>query len=98
MQNPFGSRTDPKLQALIDDVVYRMNEVTVASDDYPKLLTQLERLNKLKAETSRPPISRDTLVMVGGNVLIAFGMIAYEHAHVITSKALGRMSSPGSMY
>jgi hypothetical protein len=82
----------------IHAVAARMQIVGVESDEYPKLMTYLEKLHKLKAGDRRAPVKLDTIVTTGGTVLVAFLLIAYEQKHVITSKALPflRMTTPSN--
>lgn len=59
------------------------------SDEYKKIVDQLERLNKIAASTGSEKVSKDGLIAVVGN-LAGIGLIlSHERLHVITSKALG---------
>lgn len=83
---PVKERTH--LDDEIHAVVAEMQRVGVNSEKYPALMTYLERLHKLQAHERREPVKLDTLVMVGGNFLVALLVVAYEQKHVITSKAV----------
>lgn len=78
----------------IDAVLKEMDEKGVTSEEYPKLMTLLERLNKIKAQSRRDPISRDTIVMVAGNLMGILLIVAYEQKHVMTSKGLNYIIRP----
>lgn len=82
----FNDEEKTALDDQIDAVLKEMTNKGVDSDEYPKLLTHLERLNKLKHASTQQPASRDTWIMAGGNFLIAFLMVAYEQKHVMTSR------------
>jgi hypothetical protein len=58
------------------------------SEDYATMLNRLERLYKLKEKNAPRQISPDTLLIVAGNILGILVIVAYEHSHVVTSKAL----------
>lgn len=82
----FNDEDNAAIDKQIDAVLDEMTQKGVNHEDYPKLMTYLERLNKLKRATKRQPISLDTLVIAGGNFAIAFLIVAYEQKHVMTSK------------
>lgn len=80
----------------ITSVVDQMQSVEADSDIYNALLDRLERLYKLKLnqESEKKTVSPDALVAaaasIGGIVLI----LSYEHANVITSKAMQFVFKP----
>ncbi len=80
-------------QTIYDDPIIRilteMDDYGPDSEEYLTLLPHLERLSKLKAETSPKRISPDTMVIVAGNLLGILIIVAYEQKHVMTSKGLG---------
>lgn len=86
MQNPF-KRTEDKVDALIDRVIEDMEMFGPDSEEYPKLIANLEKLYKLRAEKKPSRVSPDTLAIVMGNLLGILIIVAYEEKHVITSKA-----------
>lgn len=59
------------------------------SQEYAKLLTSAERLYGMLDRPKSTPISRETLVTVGANLLGILLIIKHEDVNVITSKALG---------
>lgn len=95
MLRHFFGRDEPT--ALDDQIVMILREMKakgVNSDEYPALLTHLERLYELKATERRKPVSLDTIVMVLGGFVETLIIVGYEQHHVITSKALGRFKRP----
>lgn len=64
------------------------------SDEYATMLNRLERLHKLKEKNSPKRVSPDTWLMVGGNLAGIVLIVAWEHGHVITSKALSHILKP----
>jgi len=79
----------------IDAVLSEMDVKGVSSEEYPKLMSLLERLNKQKQQEKLPRVSRDTLFMVGGNLLGILLIVAYEQKHVLTSKGLNQLPRVG---
>lgn len=62
----------------------------VLGESYDKLLTRVERLDKLrKKEEPRKKLSPDTALVVAGNLLGIIAILGYEQGHVIATKALG---------
>jgi hypothetical protein len=78
----------------IDAVYARMREVPITSEEYPKLVVYLERLNKIKHEGKRNPVSLDTIVTVVGSLLGIGMIIVYEQKHVMTSRAMQHLVRP----
>lgn len=59
------------------------------SEDYHKMVTQLDQLYKMKASDKPDRVKWDTWVAVGGNLAGLVLIIRHEQFNVITSKALG---------
>jgi len=78
----------------ITAVLIEMDNVGVTSDDYPGLMTNLERLHELKAKARREQVSRDTIAIVAGNLLGILLIVAYEQKHVMTSKGFSQIIRP----
>lgn len=80
----------------IESVVEQMQTVEADSDVYNAMLDRLERLHKMKIseKKEKPSVSPDALVAaaasIGGIALI----LGYEHANVITSKAMSFVFKP----
>lgn len=77
-----------KLDGQIDEVLLKMQELGPDDEDYPNMMTNLERLVTLKAEEAKSGFSQDTFLIVGGNLLGILIIVAYEQKHVMVSKAL----------
>lgn len=82
------------LDRLIERVIDDMEMFGPTSEEYEALLARYERLTKLKAEDRPKPVSRDTMLIVAGNLAGIIIVVMYEHAHVLTSKALGTVWKP----
>jgi len=85
-------RTD--LEKEIDGLIKNLNTIsTIDSEDYEETLSKIERLATLKekldkAKVNDDKISKDTLVVVAGNLLGIGLILGYEKLNIITSKAL----------
>lgn len=89
----FGREETSPVDSLIDSVLSEMHTHDTDSEEYARRMTYLERLCELKENHRREPLSRDTLVAVGGNLLGILVIVAYEQKHVMTSKALALVRS-----
>ena len=90
----FDDNESDPLDDLIADVMHEMQSMKPYSDDYPEMLSYLERLTKLKGKPAREPVSSNTLALVFGNITIALIIVAYEQKHVITSKVFPQLIRP----
>lgn len=84
-----------QLDRAIDDLFAQMAIVDGDSEEYATMVTQMDTLYKLKevdanVET-KSRISKDTLVIVGGNLLGIIMIVGHERAHVIGTKAMAFM-------
>jgi hypothetical protein len=77
-----------KLNEEIDRVSTLLGEEQIGSEDYEKKLNALTKLWKIKADDKPDRISKDTLLIVGANILGILLVIRHEHVNVITSKAM----------
>lgn len=90
----FVKETTSRLDAEIDAVVDELKKIGPNSEEYPKMITLLERLQALKDKERPERVSRDTLAIVLGNLAGVLAILSYEHVHVITSKALSQLHRP----
>lgn len=90
----FVKETASRLDGEIDVVIDRMKQEGPDSDQYPKLMGMLERLEELKAKERPKKVSRDTMFIVIGNLVGVAAILLYEDTHVITSKAMSQLYRP----
>lgn len=64
------------------------------SEEYDKQLERVSKLYKIKAEDKPNRVSKDTLALVGANLLGILLIISTEREHVITSRAMGMLAKP----
>lgn len=86
----FNKPTPLDLQ--IDAVLKKMQALGVDHEEYPKMVTLLERLEELKPKKQQ--LSRDTMAIVLGNFFGVLAVLAYERTHVITSKGFTQIIRP----
>jgi hypothetical protein len=72
-------------------VLRRMDLVDLNSDEYSELMTKLQQLHELRQKESAPPLSKDALFMVLGNLAGILVIVAYEQKHVFTSKGIQQL-------
>lgn len=82
------------IDAQIDSVLLEMTNVGVLDEKYPKLMVYLDRLNKMKTDNRPSPVSRDTIILVLGNIAGILVIVAYEQKHVMTSKGFNLVNRP----
>jgi len=76
------------LEKEIDLILFAMSNYEMTSVEYAKLIANLERLLKAKANESDRRISPDTIAIIAGNLLGIALILGYEKANIITTKAL----------
>lgn len=76
------------LDKTITELENDMLSIDPGTEMYTLLLSQLERLYKLKERHSPKRIDPNTWLVVGGNLAGILIIVSYEHGRVITSKAL----------
>jgi len=82
------------LEKEIDALIKNLSTIsTIDSEDYEETLSKIERLATLKeklekAKCNENKVSKDTLVVVAGNLLGIGLILGYERLNIITSKAL----------
>lgn len=77
---------DENLDKAIAMLVERMSEAD--NDETARLTDQIVKLYKAKEIFAPKQVSRDTLVLVAGNLVGIVLILGYERAGVITSRAL----------
>jgi hypothetical protein len=81
----FASKKNAIVQKEMDRLVLELE--SLAPDDYEVTLSRLTVLNKLKDQTPEP-LSPNTIVMGGVNLLGIAMIIRHEQLNVIATKAL----------
>lgn len=92
--NKFESTDAKLLSEAMTRVLDLMADVDPGSEEYEKLMSDLERLSKVRTSERPTKLSRDTMALVAGNVFIALVVVIAEKSHSMTSKGLGFMMKP----
>lgn len=94
----FGriTKNDSILDEPIASVLREMEMTGPDTDEFPALLSYLERLSRLKTEKRQSRVSPDTIAIVVGNLVGILIIVAYEQKHVMVSKGLGFILKPKS--
>jgi hypothetical protein len=79
------------LEKEIDSVLEYIESMTPGSDEYSKIVVNLEKLYKAREglKSGQRRISPDTVAIIVGNLLGIALILGYEKADIITTKALG---------
>jgi hypothetical protein len=89
----FSQKETPKYQRMLeselDRTLVRLRTEMPNSEDYTKTLGLVERLHDMLDDEQPDVVSKNTLLVVGGNLLGIILILKHEHLNPITSKALG---------
>lgn len=77
-----------QLERQIDRAIRELDNHPVGSEDYVRTLDVVTKLHKMKEEEKPSSLSRDTMAIVGANLIGIIMIIKHEHVNVITSRAL----------
>lgn len=89
MQLRKPKAVNQKLEAVIVCILDAMIEYGPESPEYPALLDHLQKLTALRQPTVAQPLNWNSMALVAGNIFGILVIVAYEHTHAMTSKALG---------
>lgn len=76
------------LEKVIDDVLSKLENLEPTSDEFAKIVDQLDKLYKMLPK-KEPSVKPEALIAVAGNLAGILAILNFERAGVITSKALG---------
>lgn len=87
----FGRTPNEEDKKLAEVEQRLLDEMIQYGPDGPDYSTQLEYLEKVsalrKSRDKQKSIDPNTLILVGGNVVVALIIVSFERVHVLTSKA-----------
>lgn len=93
----FEKKQDKIAQSLDEAILAIHTEMKVMTSDdpaYDKMTKQLKRLHSLRHATREGKVSKETLLVVGGNLAGILMIIGFEKSHVMTTKALSYIRPP----
>lgn len=89
----FKPKTTPEpsdLDKAISRIYEKLQTLECDSDEYAKLLTQVERLHKMKtSEKKDPAVKPEAWVAAGAQLASILVIVGFEQARLLTSKAVG---------
>lgn len=80
-------RKDKTYDEPINAVLEEMKMYGPDTPEFQAALEQLERLNRMKAESQKSVVSADTAAIVLGNIVGILIIVGYERGHVVTTRA-----------
>ena len=90
----FSKRVESDLDRQINRALHDLSNHTIGSEKYLISLNMATELTKLKKEQRSSAMSKDTLAVVGGNLLGIFMVIKHESVNVVTSRAMSLLLKP----
>jgi hypothetical protein len=85
----FAKDQEPTtLEKTTEKALQTLTNHATTSEEYAKILDQVVKLHKMQTEEKPAPVSKDTWLMVGANLLGILLIIRHEHLNVITSRAM----------
>lgn len=87
-------KTPSELEKAIAQIHARMTALEPDTKEYAAAADQLVKLEALRTEKHSWRPSTDTLITVGGNIVVALLIVAYEERNALTSKAIGFIQKP----
>ena len=95
MKLEFRKDKRTMLEREIDRVIAELNLLDPTSDRYQELEKSLDKLvsaqSKLSSEKGREKLNPNTVLSVGGEMLVTLLILNYEKIGVISSKAFSRI-------
>lgn len=85
----FPKRKPTDLENEIARLLEILNKIDPSDDKYATVADQLKKLYPLKETDSKDRVSKDILVSAVSGLSQILVIVGYEHAHAISSKALG---------
>lgn len=84
----------PNVNEVVKTLQARILETNPDSEQYPKLVEQLDKLYKIRNYEKPDKLSKDTLAAVIGNIAGIVLILGYEQVSVVSSKAFGLLIKP----
>jgi hypothetical protein len=82
------------LELAVEKAIRDLNLHVIGSEDYVRTLDALVKLHKMKLEEKASSVKKDTLLIVGTNLLGLLMIIKHEHVNIITSRAFSLLLKP----
>lgn len=90
----FSSSLYTPLEVAVNRAIRKLNVMETGSEEYEATLAALVKLHKMKEDEKPESVSKDTMLIVGANLVGILMIISHEHVNVVTSKAIGLLLRP----
>jgi hypothetical protein len=94
MLKKFWKNKQNPLDTKIETILAEMDLTDPTTPEYKTLLKRVDQLHKIKAEERRGRVSRDTMWVVLGNIVVAAVIVGHEYGHASASKAWNHIVRP----
>jgi hypothetical protein len=88
------SNAATRLELAFDRAIRELSGHEIGSEEYKLILDRAVTLQKLMDEEKPPAVSKDTLAVIGANLLGILMIIKHENLNVITSRAMNLIMKP----
>lgn len=82
------------IELALNRAIRDMDRHEIGTAEYAKRLDIVSKLHKMREEEKPSAVSKDTLYVIGANLLGIFMIIQHEHVNVVASKAMGLLLRP----
>lgn len=90
----FRPKELSSLEIALDRAIRELSNHVIGSRDYILTMDQVVKLHRMKEEEKSESVSKNTLVIVGANLLGIILVINHEYANPIVSKAMNLILKP----
>ena len=87
-------REQSSLEFEVERALRELKNHAIGSEEYNKTLDSIVVLHRMKEEEKPDSVSKDTLAIIGANLLGVLVIIKHESVNVITSKAMNLLLKP----
>jgi hypothetical protein len=85
-----------RLEKAIERTQQELANEPVLSDEYAEILERMSKLHRMKTDETSSPVSKDTLAIIGANLLGILIIVKHEHLNVITTRAMNMIPKLGT--
>ena len=90
----FGFGKPSPLELVLVKAIAELGVHDVGSQEFVKMMNVVSRLQGLIKEEKSDSVSKDTMLVVGANLLGILMVIRHENVNVITTRALSLITKP----
>lgn len=91
----FSRTKEPsRLDLAYDRAVRELNGYGIGTEEYAQILEIVIKLHKMREEEKEASVSKDTIAIIGANLLGILMIIKHENVNVIASKAMNLVMKP----